>query len=225
MAEQGILFHHAGQAIGRGRHGALVVVEESGGVLVRSQNLLHIAQLLLGLGRELAIGILQQQLAALVLGADGVHGVAIRLVHLLVMDIANPFLGLRGFLHVRIEQLEVLVFGFGLRQTMRAAFAEPTVGNGQLGFGQILAAVVGVDERLQGQPRDLIAAMLYIVDGPVEKHLIGLFGDLGDGVRVFVAAYAAGTQEGRQRGYRDQVMKNAWIHHGGLADLSFCASV
>src|ERR1019366_7921489 len=138
-AEQGILIHHAGQAIGRGRHGALVVVEDGGGVLVGRQNFLHIAQLLLGLGRELTIGILHQQLAALVLGADGVEGVAIRFVHLFVMDIANPFLGLGGFLHVGIEQLEVLVFGFGLRQTMRAAFAEPTVGDGQLGLGQELA--------------------------------------------------------------------------------------
>ena len=186
-----------------------MVVEGAGRILVKRQNFLHIAQLLLGLGRELAIGILQQQLTAFVLRADGVQRIAVRLVHLFVMDIANPFLRLGGFLHLRIEQFEVLVFGFGLRQTVRSAFTEPTVGDGQLGLGQELAAVVGVDQRLQGQPRDLVAAVLDIVDGPVEEHLIGLFGFLGDGVCVLVAAYTAGTQEARQRGDHNQVMKNA----------------
>jgi hypothetical protein len=51
--------------------------------------------------------------------------------------------------------------------------------------------------------------VLDIVDGPVEEHLIGLFGFLGDGVGVLVAAYTAGTQEARQRGDHNQVMKNA----------------
>jgi hypothetical protein len=51
--------------------------------------------------------------------------------------------------------------------------------------------------------------VLDIVDGAVEEHLIGLFGVFGDGVRVFVTADTARTQEARQRGYHNQFVKNA----------------
>ena len=144
------------------------------------------------------------------------QGIAIGLIHLLVMDIADAFLGFGGFLHVGIEQDEIFVLGFSLSQTGGAPFSKPTVGDGELGLGQKLAAVVGVDEGLEGQPGDLIAAMLDVVNGPVEQHFVGLFGLLGDGVCVLMAANTAGTQQARQGGYRNQVMKKTWIYHSFL---------
>ena len=71
------------------------------------------------------------------------------------MDLADLFLRLGGFFHGRIEQDEVLVLGFGLRQTRRAALAIPAIGDRQLRLGQIFALVVGVDERVQRDARDL----------------------------------------------------------------------
>ncbi len=55
------------------------------------------------------------------------------------MDIADFVLRFGGFFHVGVEQDEVLVLGFGLRQTVRAAFAEPAVGDRQLRLGKKFA--------------------------------------------------------------------------------------
>ena len=70
------------------------------------------------------------------------------------MDVANRGLRLGRLFHVGVEQDEVLVFGLRLRQAVRAAFAEPAVGDGQFGLGQIFAGVVGIDQRIQRQPGD-----------------------------------------------------------------------
>ena len=69
-------------------------------------------------GSELAVGELQHELLAFLLRAQGVHGVAIRLFHLLVVDVADLFLRFGGLFHRGIEQDEVLVLGFGLRQAV-----------------------------------------------------------------------------------------------------------
>ena len=104
----------------------------------------------------------------------GVHGVAVRLFHLPVMDHADLFLRLGGLFHGRIEQDEVLVLGFGLREPVGAALAIPAIGDGEFRLSQVFTGVVGVDQRLQRQPCHLIAAALDILDSFVEQNLVGL---------------------------------------------------
>ena len=76
-------------------------------------------------GANLELGNCDQNLAAFLLGAQRFIGIAIGLVHLLVMDLADLVLRFGGFLHGRIEQDEILVLGFRLSQAARAAFAIP----------------------------------------------------------------------------------------------------
>ena len=76
-----------------------------------------------------------------------------------------------------------------------AAFAEPTVGDGELGLGQELALVVGIDQRVQRDASHFVAAVLDVVDGPVEQNLVGLLGVLGDRVVVLLAFETAGGQQ------------------------------
>ena len=148
---------------------------------------------------ELAVGELHDQLPALVFGAQSLRRIAIRLLHLLVMDAADLLLRFGGLLHRRIEQDEILVFGFGLRQAVRAAFAIPAIGDGQLGLGQELALIVGVDQRVQRDAGDFVAAVLDVVDRFVEQHLVGLLGVFRDRVFVFLAAETAGGEQAPQQ--------------------------
>ena len=117
------------------------------------------------------------------------------------MDHADAVLGFRRLRHGGIEQLEVLILGFGLSEAVAAALAIPTVGDGELRFGQVLALIVGVDQRVQRDPRDLVAAVLDVVDRVIEQNLVGLFGVLGDRVVVLLAAEAAGS--GQAKGKQD----------------------
>src|ERR1035441_7899841 len=199
LAVDGELVHHRLEAVGGGREAALFLIQCAHAELAVGQHFLNVAQLLLRQGSELAVGELGHELLAFLLGAEGVHGVAVGLVHLLVVDVADLFLGFGGLFHGGIEQDEVLILGFGLRQSVTAAFAEPGVGDGQLGLGQIFAGVVGVDEVLQQQARDFETGVLDIVDGLVKQHLIGLLGVFGDGVGVLFAANATAAQEYRNR--------------------------
>ena len=120
------------------------------------------------------LGYLVSKIAAFLLRAQGIVGIAVGLLHLANMDLADFVLGFRRFFHGGIEQLEILVFGFGLRQALGAALPHPAIGDGQFGFGQIFAGIVGVDQRIQRQPGDFIAAFFDIVDGFVEQNLVGL---------------------------------------------------
>src|ERR1019366_3207944 len=199
LAVDGELVHHRLEAVGGGREAALLLIQCAHAEFAIGQHLLNVAQLLLRQGSELAVGVCRDELFAFLLRAQRVHGVAIRLFHLLVVDVADLFLGFGGLFHGRIEQAEVLVFGFSLRQSVTAAFTEPSVGDGQLGLGQIFAGVVGVDEVLQQQARDFETGVLDIVDGLVKQHLVGLLGVFGDGVGVLFAAYATAAQEYRNR--------------------------
>ena len=56
----------------------------------------------------------------------------------------------------------------------------------ELGFGQILARVVGADQRLQGEPRDVVAAALHVADGLIEQNLVGLLVSLVMGFSYFL---------------------------------------
>src|SRR5208283_4469212 len=192
------LVNHALEPVGRRGEGALGVIKHGGSELGVGQHFLDVAQFLLRLGRKLAIGELHQQLAAFVLGAQGMHGVAVGFLHLLVVDVADLVLGLGGFFHGGVEQDEVLVLGFGLGEAVGAALAKPAIGNGELGLGEVLAGVVGVDEGLQREPRDFEAAVLDIVDGLVKQDLVGLLGVFGDRVVVLVT-FRARTRQNHQR--------------------------
>src|SRR5690349_18504713 len=86
VAVQRILIHQAGEAIGGGRIAAALVIERTHLVLGISQSLLDIAQELLRLGNKLAVRECDDQFAALGLVAQRLAGIAIGLVHLLVMD-------------------------------------------------------------------------------------------------------------------------------------------
>ncbi len=174
---------------------------------------LNLTQTLLSAGRELAVGELHQQLAAFILGAQGMDGVAVRLLHLAEVNIANLVLRFGGFFQRRIEKDEVLVFGFGLRQPVRAALAEPGVGDGELGLGQEFTGVVGIDQRIERQPRDLVAASLNVLNGLVEQDLVRLQRIFRDGVFVFAAPAAererqAHHQQQRQRPFRPGSIEN-----------------
>ena len=63
----------------------------------------------------------------LLLGALGVGVVAVRLLHLLVVDVADLHLRLGRFRRIGEEGDEVLVLGLGLGQGRGAALLEPTV--------------------------------------------------------------------------------------------------
>jgi len=94
------------------------------------------------------------------------------------VDVADLHLRFRSFFHGRIEKDKVPVFGFGLRQAVRAALPIPAVGDSQLGFGQKLALIVGIDQRIQSDPRHFKTPMLDVVDGLIKQHLVRLPGVL-----------------------------------------------
>ena len=85
--------------------------------------------------RKFAVRKLRQKLPAFGLRAYSLVLVAIRLFHLLVVDIANAVLRLRRFFHRGIEEDEVLIFRFGLSHPVCSALSIPAIGDRQLGFG------------------------------------------------------------------------------------------
>jgi hypothetical protein len=102
---------------------------------------------------------LHQQLPAFLFGAQRLVRIAIRLVHLFIVDIADLLLRFGGLFHGRIEQDEILVLSLGLRQAVRAAFTEPAIRYGELRLGQELAGVVGIDQRVERQPGYFVPAL------------------------------------------------------------------
>ena len=191
LAEKWILLHQMIQPVHRRRVVAALEVERSHLVLAIGQRFLNLPEKLLGFGNEGAVRKLNDQLPAFVFGPDGLARIAIRLLHLPNVNLADFLLRFGGFLHGGIEEDKVLVLGFGLSQTRRSALAIPTVGDRQLSFRQKLALIVGIDERVQSNPRDFKTAVFDVVDGFVEQHLVGLLGVLGDRVVVLLAAETA----------------------------------
>ena len=74
---------------------ALVVEADLG--LALGQNLLHVAQLLLGAGHQRGVGEHVDHVPVFLLGALGVVVVAVGLLHLLVVDVGHLHLRLGGF--------------------------------------------------------------------------------------------------------------------------------
>ncbi len=156
---------------------------------------LDVAQLLFRLFAEHAVRPLQQQLATFLVGAHRMCVVAVRLDHLVVVDLADALLGFGRLFHRREERDEVVVLGFGLRQAMAAALAIPAVGDCQLRLGEILAVRVGIDQRLEREPRNIIPMLLEIADRLVKQHLVGLLRVVGDRVVVGAASATGGNDE------------------------------
>src|SRR5580692_5115024 len=164
------------EAVGGSGVVAAFVIKVAHQILAFGNGLLNVTQQLLGLIDILAVGKLHDQLAAFVFRAYGLGLVAIGLVHLLIVDLADLLLRFGGLFHGGIEQDEILVLGFGLRQTGGAAFPEPTVGDGKFGFGEEFALIVGINQGVERDARDFVAAVLDVADGAIEQNLIGLFG-------------------------------------------------
>src|SRR5579862_408203 len=176
------------QARDGGRIAVAQIVEVSDHVFAARQHLLHLQQTLLGLRDERTVGELQDHLAILFFGAQGVGGIAVRLLHLAEVDIGDLHLRLSRFGHVGEEGDEVLVLAFGLGHGGGAALGVPGVADGQLGARYILRIGVGVDERLQAEARDVVLAVLHSIQRAIEEHLVGLLGvDVGDGVGNLLA--------------------------------------
>ena len=207
MAEEREVIRQALQPAGGRYVKALPKIVGAYPVLFLRQYFLDVAQDLLHLRRELAVGEICKHVAALCFGAHRVRAVAVGLVHLLELDFADLLLGLGRFLHVGIEQDEILVLRLGLRVAVRAALVVPTIGDGQLGLGQVLALIVGVHERVQGQARHLEPAVLDILDRLVEQHFVGLLGALGDGVFILLGMVRAGRRQARHHNHRHAICK------------------
>ena len=160
-------------------------------VLPLGQHLLHLQQPLLGLRHQRAVRKLHDELAILFFGAPGVGRIAVRLLHLLVMDVGDLHLRFRRLGHIGEEGDEVLVLAFGLRHGGGAAFLVPGIANRQLGAGHILRIGIGIDQRLQAQPGDIVLVVLHRIHGAVEQHLVWLFGiDIGNRVLRLLALLA-----------------------------------
>ncbi len=173
-------------------------VETAHSIFALGDHFLDLAEHLLHLRHELAVGEPEQRIAALGLGLQCVDRIAVGFLHLLVVNLAYLLLGFHGLFHAREEGDEVLILGFGLGEGVGAALPVPTVGDGQLGFGDVLGVGIGVDEGLEGQPGDLEAAALDVADGPVEQDLVRLLGVSLDRVLVLLAAGATAGQGGDQ---------------------------
>jgi hypothetical protein len=76
-------------------------------------------------------------------------------------------LQLGGILHVRVKQNEILVFGFGLSESVRIALSQPTNGDGEFRLGLIFAGSIRVDQCVKSQPCGIIVAVLNPVDPTV----------------------------------------------------------
>ena len=174
LGVQRVGIHHSLQA--RNGSGVILpasVIEANLGFAL-GQNLLHVAQLLLGAGRQRRVREQIDHRAVLPLGVLGVRIVAVRLLHLLVVDVAHLHLRLGGFRGIREEGNEVLVLGLGLSEGRGAALLEPGVAHGQLGAHPVLGVGIGVEHGLQVKPRHVVAALLHGDHGLVEELLVGL---------------------------------------------------
>ncbi len=116
MAVKRIIIRQLLQTEDRGTVRAFHEVLPADPELALADHFLNLAQALLRLLSELAVGELDEQLLELVLSAEGVGTVAVRLLHLLVVDHRHLQLGLDCLLHVREEGDEVMVLGLRLGQ-------------------------------------------------------------------------------------------------------------
>ena len=173
-AVERIFFHQRLQTRDRRRIGLAQVVETSNLKFALAQHFLHFQQTLLRLRHQLAVRILQNHLSIFVLGALGVRVIAIRLLHLLIMNVGDLQLRLRRFRHVGEEYLEVTVLLLRLRQSRGSTLRIPRVAHRQLGARDELRIRISVDQGLQRQPRHVEAIVPHGVHGLVEQNFVRL---------------------------------------------------
>ncbi len=124
--------------------------------------------------------------------------IAVRFFHLAVVRHGDLHLRVGGFIEEREEGDEVLVFDDGLLQARSAAFLVIGVADRQLGFGQIFAVRIGVDQGLQGQASGGVAAFLQVRHGLGVENFVRFDGSAGDGSGGVLFTEAPGEQRGSQ---------------------------
>ncbi len=88
------------------------------------------------------------------------------------MRVGHLQLRVTGLLQEREKHDEILVALNGLGHVRRAGLFVVGVGDAQLGFGEIFAVGVGVDQRLQAQPPHFLAPVLDVVESPAVENLV-----------------------------------------------------
>ena len=159
---------------------------------------MNFAQSVLPQRSELAVGELRQKQLALLFRAEGVFVIAVRLFHLLVVDVADLLLRFGRLFERRIKEYEIFIFRLRLGHSVRTTFTEPAIGNCQLCLSQEFACIVGVHQRVERDARDLIPPAFDIGDGFIEQYLVWLLRVLRDWVFVLLPAEAAGERESDQ---------------------------
>ena len=114
---------------------------------------------------------------------SGVGVVAVGLVHLAEVDVADAHLGLGGLGRVGEEGDEVLVLLLGLGEGSGSTLLEPAIGDAKLGAHHVLRVGVGVEQGLEVEAGNIVASALHGVHGLVVERLVGELGVLRlDGV-------------------------------------------
>src|SRR5216683_3574297 len=151
---------------------ALHIIEIADAVVAFRDDFLHVPQPLLRFRRQGILGIFRQKRLILFLGRLRFGSVAIGFGHLLVMRVSHLQLRVAGLLQEREEYDEIFVALNGLGHIRRAGLFVVGVGDAQLGFGEIFAVGVGVDQRLQTQPPYFLAPVLDVVESPAVENLV-----------------------------------------------------
>ncbi len=102
----------------------------------------------------------------------GLRVIAVRLVHLPEINVADAHLRLRGLRRVGEEHAEVRILRLGLGQRRRAALLVPAIRDRQLGAHLVLRVGIGIQQRLQVQPRHIVVALARSRDRLVVQLLI-----------------------------------------------------
>ena len=188
------------------------IIETSYAIFTFRNHLLHLQQLLLGLGNHLlVVGILQDYLPVLLLGTDRMSEVAVGLFHLLKMNVGDLYLRLSRFRHVGEESFEVLIFLLGLCQRRSAALRVPRIRQRQLGARDELGIRLGVDQGLHVETRDVEVVVLHRVHAAIEQHLVRLLG-VNLSQRIADLFIGAGSRERQRRGQSNHGSSGRQMH-------------
>ena len=127
-------------------------------------------------GDELGVRVVGDHAAVLFLGVESLRVVAVGLVHLAEVDVADAHLGLGGLGSVGEEDAEVAVLALGLGERGGAAFLVPAIRDGELGAHLVLRIGIGVEHGLEVEAADVEVALLDGDLGLVEELLVGQLG-------------------------------------------------
>src|ERR1700683_3683795 len=108
-----------------------------------AQNLLYVAQILLRLGHQRALRILQDECLEFVFGGLRLRRVPVSLFHHAVMRHTDLHLRVGGFVKEREKRDEIFVLGNGLRRTLSAALFIIRIGDRKFGLSASLYIWIG----------------------------------------------------------------------------------